>query len=284
MFRMRRTMTVVACLTLSLGLPSAAMAGAKTAAVRETIEWLGSKFGSRVTREGAEALAPKLERAVLRYGDDVLPLVKRYGPEMIDDLERAGPHGKQFLKLVARHGDNTRRITSKPGRLAMFARYGDDVEQALLRHPAMAEELIEKFGAPAGRALKGLKGRQARRLVDLSRSGELARIGRTEELLEVVGRFGDRGCDFIWRNKGALATATVLAAFLADPQPFIEGGRDLSEVVAKHLAQPAIEAGGKTIAEAAGRVNWTLIALVALLAIAARRLWRHWSRRTPARA
>lgn len=280
MFCMQKVMVAMMSLPLVLALPGAALAGVKTTAVRETIEWLSSKFSSRITREGAEALAPKLERLVVKHGDEVLPPVRRYGPDFVEALEQAGPKGKDLMRLVARHGDDALRITGKPSRVAMFARYGDDVEQALLKHPAMAEELINKFGAPAGRALKDLDGRQARRLVDMSRSGDLARIGRTDEVLDVMARFGDRACDFVWRNKGALATATVLAAFLTDPKSFIDGGRDLSEIAAKHLAQPAIDATGQLAADAAARTNWTLVAVAAVLAVSARRLWRSRARRT----
>lgn len=164
----------------------------------------------------------------------------------------------------------------------MFVRYGgENVEQALIQHRGLAEELIEACGAPAGRAMRELNGRQARRLVDMSRSGELARIGRVDELLDMIGRFGDRGCNFVWRNKLPLATAGVLAAFLADPEPFIHGTRDFAAITAEHIARPVVDAGGQVATEAARRINWTLFALAGLLVLVAPRLRRRrrWPRR-----
>ena len=96
-----------------------------------------------------------------------------------------------------------------------------------------------------------------RRLAIMAEEGELARLGRTDQLLGVISRFGDRGMDFIWRNKGALAVTAALAAFLADPEPFIEGTKDLAAIVGKEVASPFVH-------EAAGSADWTLIGIAAI--------------------
>ena len=74
----------------------------------------------------------------------------------------------------------------RSGRLALFARYGDDAAEALVRHQEIAVALIERFGAPAARAVKNLDGRNARRLAMLAADGPLFRAGRADELLEVI--------------------------------------------------------------------------------------------------
>ena len=62
----------------------------------------------------------------------------------------------------------------------------------------------------------------------------------------------------------------------------------MSEIAATHLAQPAIEAAGKVAGEAAGTVNWTLVAITGMLAVVlpfvARFLWRRRPRRAALRA
>jgi hypothetical protein len=78
--------------------------------------------------------------------------------------------------------------------------------------------------------MQALAGRQGRSLARLWEQGTLRAIGRTEELLAVIGRYGDRAMQFIWRHKGTLTVAAVLAAFLADPEPFIYGAKDLGKV------------------------------------------------------
>jgi hypothetical protein len=56
--------------------------------------------------------------------------------------------------------------------------------------------------------------------------------------------------DFIWQNKGALTAAAVLASFLDDPQPYING---VKRLVIDPVVSPIVKS-----------VNWTLIVAVAL--------------------
>jgi hypothetical protein len=51
----------------------------------------------------------------------------------------------------------------------------------------------------------------------LMADGELTKVGRAQELLGVVAKYGDPAMDFIWRNKGILAGGATLTAFLANP-------------------------------------------------------------------
>ena len=53
--------------------------------------------------------------------------------------------------------------------------------------------------------------------------GELAQAGRHPEVLGVIAKHGDGAADFLWRNKGTLAGGAALTAFLADPEPFLDG-------------------------------------------------------------
>ena len=163
---------------------------------------------------------------------------------------------------------------------ALAARHGDGAAVALLRHGRFAGPTLAAMGAPAAKALGVLSPRNARRLAMLAESGELARIGRTGEVLGVVGRSGDRAMDFVWRHKGALAVGTVLAAFLADPEPFLDGSRDLAGVAASAAVGTAAEVPGRVAAEAVRRLDWTLVAgpwvmlVTAALAMKACRDWR----------
>jgi hypothetical protein len=110
-----------------------------------------------------------------------------------------------------------------------------------------------------------------------SEGGELTRIGRTPEVLAIIEKYGDKAMQFIWNHKGALAVAATLTAFLAEPEPFINGVKDITQAVAKPLAEvPAIAAREGT-AEVARNTNWTIvflaiIAALTLLARARRRL------------
>lgn len=70
--------------------------------------------------------------------------------------------------------------------------------------------------------------------------GILSTSARSQELLSVIRQYGDPAMEFIWKNKGALAVASMLKTFLADPQAYISGTAELAGAIA-------------------GGINWTLI-------------------------
>ena len=96
--------------------------------------------------------------------------------------------------------------------------------------------------------------------------GELAAIGRTPELLAVIARYGDPAMDFIWRHKAVLAGGVALTAFLANPEPYLNGTNRLAGTVAENVVRPAVVAAGNVAEEAAGFVRWTLTILIVGLA------------------
>lgn len=213
-------------------------------AVTETAEFVLRKFGKEATEQGGQTLANRIENLAAQHGAEGLQAARRAGPAGIRAVEQAGTQGDVVVKLLVRHGDEALWITARPGRLALFARYGDDAAEAMLKHRQIAATLVEQFGTPAARAMKQLNGQNARRLAMLADDGRLRRLGRAEEVLTVIGKYGDRGMDFVWRNKGPLTVSAALAAFLADPQPFIDGSRDLATIAAQSVAQPLAEASG----------------------------------------
>jgi hypothetical protein len=214
---------------------------AQGGATREAAEQALRLLGRESLREGEEALASRLERLAVSYGDDVFRAATKAGPEAVRLIESAGAHGDAAASLLGRYGDQAIWVAGKPARLALIVRHGDQAALALLRHRTLAEPLIESFGATAAQALAHVSSRNARRMAILLADGTLERIGRTNEVLGVIGRFGDHAMDFVWRHKGALAVGTVLAAFLADPEPFLNGARDVASVTAGTIVRPIIE-------------------------------------------
>jgi hypothetical protein len=146
--------------------------------------------------------------------------------------------------------------------LKLFAAYGDEAAEAMLNHKGLAEPLVSAFKKPAARALAAVDGQNARRLSMLAESGELAKIGRTDALLDAIARYGNRGMDFVWKNKKALAVGAALTAFLADPQPFIDGTAKLAD----GFARPVAETIGREVAR---RADWTWIGVAATAVIGA---------------
>ena len=254
--------------------PLPAHAQGKAAIAREMAEYVMKKFGKEVADEGVETLTRKIETVILKYGDDGVVAVKNVGPRSFRLIEEAGENGVESVKLMAKYGDEAVWVVGKKGRLAIFVKYGDDAAEAMIKHGEIAEPLIGKFGDSAALALKSVSSQNARRISMLDDAGELAAIGRTPELLTVVGRYGDAAMDFVWKNKGALTVAATLTAFLSDPEPFINGTRDLAQTVGTSLVQPIAQ-------EVAKRTNWTVVILT-LIGIACGIFGlRYWIRSQP---
>jgi len=143
--------------------------------------------------------------------------------------------GKAARKVAERLGRGLRGTASR--RAARHV----DTARAIGRHLSAGTPLAA-LGRSSYRAMPALAPRNARRLAMLAEDGALARSGRWGELVAVIERHGDRAMDFIWRHKGALAVSTILATFLAEPEVFLGGGRELMSGAAEELTRPPVEA------------------------------------------
>ena len=249
-----------------------AEAGVLSKGVRESLEYIVKKFGKGAVREGLEKFGARLERLFVKYGDECLEAARKAGPRAVDAIEEAGPLGRTAAKCLARHGEEALKMATNRRALRLVSEFGDDAAEAIIRHPGIAEDLIASHGQAAAAVLKRLGSRQARRLVMMHKSGDLAKLGHHEELLDVIERYGDRAMDFVWKNKGKLAVAAVMVSFLANPEPYINGVKDLAEAGidgAANVASTAVEAAGKSAAQTAGevaaRTNWTVVFITAII-------------------
>ncbi len=274
---MRRSLAIAICLIVA---PGVAQAGVSSKAVQETAEFVFRKGGKEAAELGMETLTRKIETLAVKYGDDALVAVKKVGPKTFRIVEEAGENGLKSVKLLARYGDDAIWVVAKKNRMAIFIKYGDDGAEAMMKHGENAECLINSLGKPATLALKDISTQNGRRLGIMAEDATLAKIGKTDELLAVIAKYGDGAMDFIWKNKGALTVAATLTAFLANPQPFIDGTVDISKTTVESVAKPVAM-------EIAKNTNWTLILSSAGLivgAIVALKLWlRHRSLTVSAR-
>jgi hypothetical protein len=230
-------------------------------------------LGGSAAREGAENLAGRIASLVTRNGDDVVAAVRRVGPGAVRIVEQAGEHGTIAARLLGRHGTEAAHLVGQRDWLALVARHGDDAATALMRHGRIAAEAIGELGAPGARALAAVAPQNARRIAMLAADGRWARLDRAGELLDVVARHGDRAMEFIWRNKCALAVAGVLATFVRDPLPYLNGVKDLAATATR----PVTELPSRVITALAHRSDWSLVAVIAIglamLGLTAKALW-----------
>jgi hypothetical protein len=182
-----------------------------------------------------------------------------------------GPVAKNLVEQAEVHGkDTVAWLFSRPKPSAHVPKSGGKAPPTppppLVKKPGIAEPVLgKKLGANAVRALDAT-GPQARsRLKTMVEGGELAKIGRSQELLEVIAKYGDRAANFVWEHKGVLVGGTLLAGFLANPAPYLEGTR----ILAAEIIRPVAEVPGQVAREVAGKANWTLLLLVIVLIVAA---------------
>ncbi len=258
---------------------TSASAGVPSQLARAAAEQAGRWLGREAEHEAVATMTRRIERLALKHGEEVLLAARKGGPEAIELIEAAGARGQVAARLLARHGPEAARIVRDPALLDLVARHGDEIAPALIRHPALAGPLTESFGSSGARALAALGPRNARRLAILAEDGTLAKLGRTEELLAVIERYGDRALDFLWRHKGALAVGTVLVAFLSDPEPFLDGTRQLVAGAADVAVRPMAAVPTALAHEVTRQTNWPLVVASGLGVLTALAWWRTRARR-----
>lgn len=241
----RRTGIMTAILVATLLLPGIASAGPAATALREAAEFIMAKFGKGAAGQTVEEVAEATAKAVTKHGDDALPLLRNSGHAGFTALKEAGESAPDVIKLYTRKGDEALWVISQPKKLAIFIKHGDSAANALLKHPGIADNLIGRYGDDAVGALNGISRQSAQRLNMLADDGLLAGTQRSGELLPVIRKYGDEAMNFIWKNKGALAVTSVLTTFLADPQAYISGAKEL-------VVTPILEPIARS-------TNWTFI-------------------------
>jgi hypothetical protein len=200
--------TVFVALSVLLLQAGSALADARSKAAAEVAEWVARKFGKETIKEGVEAFSKRLASSAARHGDEVFAAVRRIGPRGLHAVEEAGEHGGKVARLIVGHGDDAVVwVAKRPTGMALLARHGESAGAALCRHKAVAEPLIERLGEPAVQALAKVGPQSGRRLAIMAESGELARIGRSEQLLGVVGKLTD---ELPIREEAAFTGATAV--------------------------------------------------------------------------
>lgn len=234
-------------IAVSLWAPLNLSAGIFTSSTTNLANFIFKKFGAGAGGRTAADIAIAADKVIAKHGEEAIPLLKSAGHNGFEALESAGTNAPEVIKLFAKRGDESLWVISKPNRLAIFIKHGDTAAEAMIKHPGIADDIIEKFGVDAAAAFTKLSTGGGQQLAMAASEGLLNNSARSPELLSVIRQYGDSAMEFIWKNKGALVVTSVLATFLANPEAYISG--------ASQLAVPILES-----------INWTLI-VVGLLAL-----------------
>jgi hypothetical protein len=279
--RLRTIIGFVASLAMLAPMPGAVLAGARSGLIREATASILRKVGKEAGEEGSEVLASKLDTLAARHGAQAFEAVPRIGPHAVTLIEDAGEHGDVAARLLARHGEQALAVVASRRSLDLVARHGDAAVEVLMKHPGIAVPVIEELGEQGIRVLSALGRHAVRRLAQLQEERWLTQSGRAAQVLAVFERFGDRALDFIWRHKGALAVASVLAAFLADPASFLDGTKRIAHAAVDSASGPVAAGSKPSIIDASSRIHWkVLIASLFVVLLGPSVLRRLRSRRT----
>jgi len=255
-------------LILLLAIANPIQAQSKARMIQDLAKVITTQGSRSASREAVEVMSRRIDNIAARYGDEGMLAIQKTGQRGLELLENAGAAAPKMVKLFADYGTKAVWIASKPKSMAIFIRHGDDAATAMMKYQNLAIDLISAHGKPAAMALNRLGPKNARRMAMLQQDGTWQKIGRTDELLENITKWGDTAMDFIWRHRGKLATAAVLSAFLANPEPYLNGVLELTDRVSGHTIKPLVE-------KVASSVNWNLWVPLGIGGF----LWLIWYRR-----
>ena len=210
---MARVALSFAILALAGGEASAQSAVARKAA-KELVEFLRTRFAREVAEEGAGRLESRFARIIDDFGDDAAVAARKVGPRIA--IEHVTRYGEKGARILAKWGDKGARLlaTDGPAAMKVMSTLGDDGIALMIR----------KHGTLT-----------AARLPELAPA--IAASGRGRDVLAVLEKYGDWACAFLWRNKGVVLGGAVLAAFLADPEPYLRGAKSIAEVPMQRIAE-----------------------------------------------
>ena len=246
---------------------------------REAAEAAVAKFGSKAAAKGVPALARRIESYAARYGDDAFRAVRRVGPGAFEMVESAGINGGKAMRVLALHGEaGATHVLKRPRAMAQFLRFGEEGASVLCKHPGIAEKVVERAGMPAVKAMAAVGPQNGRRVAMLM-EGQIGKSSRSAELLEVIAKYGDRGAAFVWNNKGAMATGAAMTAFVANPEVFISGAKDITKIAGAGAVGIAKVAGEHVVAPVIGGVFTALNVALGVVAVvivgAVALMWKH---------
>ncbi len=222
-----------------------ASAGVTFKVVQESVEFIARKFGKEVAEEGIERLSKRMSQLAVQHGDEVVSAAfRRVGPVAGRVAQEAAENSGIALRLLGRYGDDAVELAVKPRSLKLIAQYGDDAAESLVRHGTVGEGLVETFAESGAKALAKVTPQSGRRIAMLASDKAIQ-----DPVMDVIAKYGDPACEFLWRNKLALATGAAMTTFLVNPEPFLNGTIQLSEIVADTAIRPLAEEAGVTAVE-----------------------------------
>ena len=200
--------------------------------LRELAEELAEQAGMKGSREFAETASVQLERIASKCGNESLDVIEKQGLAAYRVLQNAGDDaGPYLVKAIRAHGEDAMRVAQTSAGRTVLREGSETAIRAVSRHTDAAIPLIRQFGDDSARALVDLSPVNGRRLIQMVEEKAMP-AKDVQALLGTIEKNGDKAMDFIWRHRKVLASATFLAAFVSNPEPYLTGAKQLLDAAA----------------------------------------------------
>ncbi|MBO5438670.1 MAG: hypothetical protein J6A23_13495 [Thermoguttaceae bacterium] len=220
-------------------------------AMKETLDQAFKVSGKAMVPAMREAAERALRECTLRYGDEVLDVVRLGGLEM---LEQGAKHGDDFWKMCLHSPNAARAFALHADELMPLARrIGPEVAEFEAKHPGIVLKTASEFGDDGIRVLNKAPSKDVSKMLSLA---ENADSPATREMLLKYYQKSPNKAKFLeninWKTVVAvgLSTAMVLSAYEVSA-----GVRDSIEI---H--------GPELLREGNRMLKWSVGLLAALLA------------------
>ncbi len=238
---------VLAALGLALAVPAPARAG-KLSWLDEVVQEVvrEAEAGGKVVVRGGDGASTALRgtrRLFAREADEGLEVLARRS----DDLARAGHKAetageallqKRFTRLLPHDPDSVRTFAAlAPAEKRLVVEMGETAQRLARRYPGQAEGMIRALGTEGLSAVRVFGDDVAEVLVKEGTGG-----------LGVLRKTGRGGWAFftgtVLPHKKKLIAAGVLAAFLADPDRFVDYAGRATEYAVREFARAGVQIAG----------------------------------------
>lgn len=239
---------LAAALVLSLVAPTHAWAGGKLSwldnVVREVVrEAEGS--GKAVVRggDGASVAIRGSGRLFVRESDEGLEVLAKRADDMARATRRAEVTSeallqKRFTRLMPHDPDTVRTFSAlAPAEKRLVVEMGETAQRLARRYPGQAEGMIQALGTEGLSAVR-VYGDDVAEVV----------VKEGPDALGVLRKTGRGGWAFftgqVLPHKKKLAAAGVLAAFLANPDKFVDYAGQATEYAVREFAKAGVQVAG----------------------------------------
>lgn len=264
-------------------LPGVVLANPAVPVVRESLEWvmkkLGSRWGRELVEEGAGPTRAAAARLLARHGDDAAEMIAGLSPRAI---KLAADLPDDALRLLVKQPQVATNVLHLHGETALYLvrQYGDDAINVLARHPGVGKSLTTTLGKEALPTLVRLDPTSGARLAKmLPEVAQLPPASRAT-FLEALKKGGDDFVTWTWKRRKELFGSAMLGVGVWTTYSVGSGIAEYAPAALFPPPTPPLSANDPAWLRVLDRARWPLAMIVA--GATAILFWRPWRRPVPA--